>query len=71
MAYSTKYLYNLDPKILINMPYKEAVELKTISAKTLLHTLVQLSFKKQDDNRIRAVHKAIDYNKQLLEELKC
>ena len=71
MAKSTYYLYDLDPKILINLAYVEAINLKIDSAKKLIKVLFELNFMNRDNTRINDVNKAIKFNQALLEELKC
>ena len=71
MAKSTYYLYDLDPKLLINLSYVEAINLKIDSAKKLIKVLFELNFMNRDNTRINDVNKAIKFNQALLEELKC
>ena len=71
MAKSTYYLYDLDPKLLINLSYVEAINLKIDSAKKLIKVLFEPSFMDRDNTRINDVNKAIKFNQALLEELKC
>lgn len=67
---TTQYLYNLEPSVLADMPYKQAIQLKKQKASELLKELHQPGFMEQDDERIKAVYKAEKFNTQLLEELK-
>ena len=71
MAKSTYYLYDLDPKLLINLSYVEAINLKIDSAKKLIKVLFEPSYMDRNNHRINAVYKAIKFNQALLEELKC
>ena len=71
MAKSTYYLYDLDPKLLINLSYVEAINLKIDSAKKLIKVLFEPSYMARDNTRINDVNKAIKFNQALLEELKC
>ena len=71
MAKSTYYLYDLDPKLLINLSYVEAINLKIDSAKKLIKVLFEPSYMSRDNARINDVYKAIKFNQALLEELKC
>ena len=71
MAKSTYYLYDLDPKLLINLSYVEAINLKIDSAKKLIKVLFEPSYMDRDNIRINDVYKAIKFNQALLEELKC
>lgn len=71
MAKSTYYLYDLDPKLLINLSYVEAINLKIDSAKKLIKVLFEPSYMNRDNARINDVYKAIKFNQALLEELKC
>ena len=71
MAKSTYYLYDLDPKLLINLSYVEAINLKIDSAKKLIKVLFEPSYMDRNNPRINDVNKAIKFNQALLEELKC
>ena len=71
MAKSTYYLYDLDPKLLINLSYVEAINLKIDSAKKLIKVLFEPNFMDRNNTRINDVYKAIKFNQALLEELKC
>ena len=71
MAKSTYYLYDLDPKSLINLSYVEAINLKIDSAKKLIKVLFEPNYMNRDNTRINDVYKAIKFNQALLEELKC
>lgn len=71
MAKSTYYLYDLDPKLLSNLSYVEAINLKIDSAKKLIKVLFEPSFMDRNNTRINDVYKAIKFNQALLEELKC
>lgn len=72
MASSTIYLYNIDPKQLIDMSYLEAIKFKIVSARALLKdNLLVPHYMSRDTKRINAVYKAIKFNESLLEELKC
>ena len=71
MSKSTYYLYDLDPKLLINLSYVEAINLKIDSAKKLIKVLFEPSFMDRNNTRINDVYKSIKFNQALLEELKC
>lgn len=71
MAKSTYYLYDLDPKLFINLSYVEAINLRINSAKKLLKVLFEPHYMDRDNSRINRVHKTIKFNQALLEELKC
>ena len=71
MTKSTYYLYDLDPKLLIDLSYVEAINLKIDSAKKLIKVLFEPSYMDRDNTRINDVNKAIKFNQALLEELKC
>ena len=71
MTKSTYYLYDLDPKLLVNLSYVEAINLKIDSAKKLIKVLFEPSYMNRDNARINDVYKAIKFNQALLEELKC
>lgn len=71
MAKSTYYLYDLDPKLLVNLSYVEAINLKIDSAKKLIKVLFESSYMNRDNTRVNDVYKAIKFNQALLEELKC
>jgi len=66
----TKYLYNIDPHELASMNYLEAIEYKLTSAKQLIADLYEIRMDSRDEDRIFKVHKAINFNKELLKELK-
>ena len=72
MSKSTMYLYNIDPKQLVDMTYLEAIKFKIASARALLKdTLLVPHYMSRDTKRINAVYKAIKFNEALLDELKC
>lgn len=71
MAKSTYYLYDLDPKSLINLSYVEAINLKIDSAKKLIKVLFEPDYMNRDNTRVNDVYKALKFNQALLEELKC
>ena len=71
MAKSTYYLYDLDPNLLSNLSYVEAINLKIDSAKKLIKVLFEPSYMNRDNTRINDVYKAIKFNQALLDELKC
>ena len=71
MSKSTYYLYDLDPKLLINLSYVEAINFKIDSAKKLIKVLFEPSYMNRDNTRVNDVYKAIKFNQALLEELKC
>ena len=71
MLKSTYYLYDLDPKLLVNLSYVEAINLKIDSSKMLIKVLFEQNFMDRNNTRINDVYKAIKFNQALLEELKC
>lgn len=72
MSQSTKYLYDIEPKVLSSMTYPEAIKLKIESARRLLKdTLLVPHYTQRDTTRINSVYKAIKFNESLLDELKC
>lgn len=72
MVHSTQYLYALDPIILKNMNYVDAIKCKIGGAQKLLkNKLLVPHYTKRNTTRINAVYKAIKFNESLLEELKC
>ncbi len=66
---TTQYLYNIDPKILKDMPYEEAILLKLSSAKILISQLLEPHYSVRDEERIAAVGKAESFSKKALKEL--
>ena len=67
--HTTRYLYDINPQSIANIPYKQAIKLKINNAKLLLSLLLREHYSTRDDERISAVHKAIKFNEQLLNEL--
>jgi exosome complex RNA-binding protein Rrp4 len=65
---STKDLYDLDPKMLETMPYKEALELKRDRAKERLYQKVRMGMNIPVE--AAELDKAILHNEYLLNELK-
>lgn len=70
MTHSTQYLYDMDPMVLADMPYKRALEYKVSSANVLLATLLVPHYSVRDYVRIADIHRAIKFNESLLSELK-
>ena len=70
MTHSTQYLYDMDPTILADMPYKQALEYKVSSANVLLAKLLAPHYSVRDYVRIADIHRAIKFNQSLLSELK-
>jgi hypothetical protein len=70
MVKSTQYLYDINPKEFEQIPYAKAIEYKITKAKALLSKLVEPDYKNRNEVRINAVQSAIEWNKQLLKELK-
>lgn len=68
--HSTAYLYNIEPAILSNMLYSDALKFKVASAKVLLNMLLEPHYSERDDERIMAVQRAVKFNESLLAELK-
>jgi len=66
---TTIYLYDIEPKLLANLPYQEALQLKYDSGKQLIATLFEPHYSQRDDERIHAVSKALKHTSQLLREL--
>jgi hypothetical protein len=77
---TTEYLYGIRPNILIDLPYKQALELKLESARNLLKTVIKETdnaFKNGKEHtelqqmhyRQKAIVDAIDFTEKLLEEL--
>ena len=64
------YLYNINPTILADMLYKQALEYKIASANLLLAELLIPHYEIRDYERITDVHRAIKFNQSLLAELK-
>ena len=66
----TEYLYNIHPTKLMQLNYFDAITLKYNLAKELIAELYEEPMDTRDEDRIFAIHKAISFNKKLLEELK-
>ncbi len=70
MAKSTTYLYDIDPTVLADMPYKQALEYKVSSANVLLAKLLAPHYSIRNYVRIADINRAIKFNQSLLSELK-
>ncbi len=70
MTHSTQYLYDINPTILANMQYKQALEYKISSANVLLATLLVPHYSVRDYVRIADINRAIKFNQSLISELK-
>ena len=70
MTKSTEYLYDINPTVLADMPYKQALEYKVSSANVLLATLLVPHYSIRDYVRIADINRAIKFNQSLLSELK-
>lgn len=68
---TTQYLYNINPKELIDMKYKQALEYKLFHAKELYHTMMlqKRNTSYNDDERSHYVWKAMIHTQKLLDEL--
>lgn len=66
MEFTTQYLYDIEPKDLIGREYKEALEFKLESAKTLF---AYLFIHNKDADRQHYVWKAKEHTQKLLDEL--
>ena len=64
------YLYNINPTILADMLYKQALEHKIASANLLLTELLIPHYSVRDYERIADINRAIKFNQSLLSELK-
>ena len=71
MTHSTQYLYNIQPAVLADMLYPEALQFKIDSANLLLAQLYEPHFTERDIVHISAVYRAIKFNEALLKELSC
>ena len=69
MKHSTKYLYDIEPSVLVNMSYMEALQFKLQACKDLTLKLLEPHYSKRDDERIIAIGKAEKFNRKLLEEI--
>ncbi len=65
---TTQYLYGLDPSMLKDMPYEEALKLKLESATELIRFLTDKDFHKHYE-RIVDIMAAITHTQYLLDEL--
>ena len=70
MTHSTQYLYDINPTVLADMQYKQALEYKISSANVLLAKLLVPHYSVRDYVRIADIHRAIKFNQSLLSELK-
>jgi hypothetical protein len=66
----TEYLYGISPSILMDMNYKQAIEIKLKLAKVLIADLYEIHRDNRDEDRITEIYKSIKYNNKLLAELK-
>lgn len=69
MTSTTEELYGIDPKVLADMNYKQALQLKIQGAKAILVSLLEPNFMDRDTHKINKINKAIKFNQQLLKEL--
>ena len=69
MKYSTQNLYGIDPNILSEMTYKEALIACKNGAKYQLQALMQYGFMQRDEPLILAVNKAMEWCEAKLKEL--
>ncbi len=65
----TEYLYDLDPTLLKDMKYEDAIRYKILHANNLIARLMDVHWSGRDDERVSSVHKAIKFNEKLLKEL--
>ena len=63
----SKYLYDTDIKQYANKPYSMVLIIKVYLAKKLMNKLV-IEQDMRDTQRMAKVHKAIQFNKELLKE---
>lgn len=63
----SKYLYDTDIKQYANLPYSTVLIIKVYLAKKLMKKLV-IEQDMRDNSRMSAVHKAIQFNRDLLKE---
>ena len=70
MTHSTQYLYDIDPTILADMPYKLALVACKEGAKRRLWELMQQNYNVRDERLIYEVNKAFDWCEKKLEELR-
>lgn len=68
MKHTTRELYDIDPKMLATLPYKEALELKLSQASSRLYKKVRQN--EQIGVSADKLQDAIDFNRSLLEELR-
>lgn len=64
----TEYLYGKIPQSIIEQQ-KTLAKAKISCAYNVLKDLLEVDYKKRDDSRIRAIHKAIKHNERILEEI--
>lgn len=63
----SKYIYDTDIKQYANLPYSMVLIIKVYLAKKLMKKLV-IDQDMRDNARMKAVHKAIQFNRELLKE---
>ena len=71
MSKSTTYLYNINPIVLADMPYQQALEYKITAANTLLAELLIPHYTVRDYVRISDINQAVKFNESLIKELTC
>ena len=67
---STQYLYDMNTSEFSNIKYKDAIKLKYQRGKKLLYKLMEENYRTRDTERCDAVHKAMNFNLFLLDEMK-
>jgi len=66
---NTPYLYDIDCSSFMNMIYKDALIFKYKAGKKLLTKILKNGYMEADITHMNDVIDAIDFNKQLLEEI--
>jgi hypothetical protein len=71
---TTEYLYELDPYDLMDMKYKDALELKIYKGKELVAKLItdietKREYQPEKERRLAKVLSAIKFNERLLNEI--
>ena len=69
MKHTTLTLYGIEPKLLVDMPYQEALIACKYGAKNRLQELMQYGYKERDEELIIAINKALHWCEAKLEEM--
>jgi len=65
----TEHLFGIQPSVFKEMLYEDVLMLKLKGASEMLEELLKPHYLERDNDRINDIIKAINYTKQLLQEL--